>query len=84
MKIEHRRTLERVFAKPAPTDIRWAAIASMLRAAGVEVKERRGSRIALVKDGEVMVVCRPHPKPLTIGATVRDVAAFLNAVGVKP
>ncbi len=84
MRAQDRRTLERVFTKPAPTDIRWNDIESMLRRAGVEVTERSGSRIAIVKDGEVMVLRRPHPKPVTVRATVRDIAAFLMAVGVKP
>ena len=56
----------------------------MLRAAGVRVLERAGARVALVKDGEVMLLRRPHPKPVTVGATVADLAAFLGAVGVAP
>lgn len=84
MKVEHRRTLERIFTKPVPTDIDWADIESMMRNAGVAVKERPDSRVVLVKDGEIMVVRRPHPKPLTVGAAVQDIARFLSAVGVKP
>jgi hypothetical protein len=76
--------LKRVFAKPAPTDIRWADIEAMMRGAGVDIKERAASRVALVEDGEVMVVQRPHPEPLTVRATVHDIAAFLKAVGVRP
>ena len=84
MKVEQRRTLAQVFESPAPTDIPWADIESMLRSAGVNIKERSGSLVALVKDGEVMVLRRPHPKPLAMGATVRDIAAYLKAVGVEP
>ena len=32
----------------------------------------------------VMVVHRPHPAPEAGRATVRDMVAFLEAVGVKP
>ena len=50
----------------------------------VKVMERPGSRLALTKNGELMVVCRPNPKPVTMGATALDVAAFLRTVGITP
>ena len=47
---------------------------------------RRGSDaasdLALAKNHERMVVHRPHPRPQTSRATVRDIAAFLRAAGV--
>ena len=84
MRGKHRRTLVRVFERPTPSDIRWEDLVVMLRACGVEVVERSGSRVGLLKDGERIVIHRPHPKPVTGRATVRDVAAFLSAVGVLP
>ena len=84
MRTKHRKTLTKVFAMPTPVDIRWDEMDAMLRAAGVEVVERSGSRVGLVKDGERIVVHRPHPKPVVGQATVRDVAAFLRAIGVEP
>ena len=56
----------------------------MLKAADVEVAQRSGSRVLLKKGAERMVVHRPHPEPETGRATVRDIAVFLDAVGVKP
>lgn len=78
------RSLERLFEKPTPPGIRWADIVAMLEAADVEVSERSGSRMLLKKGAERIVVHRPHPEPETGRATVRDIAAFLKAVGVKP
>ena len=40
--------------------------------------------VLLKKGTEWMVVHRPHPEPETGRATVRDMAVFLEAVGVKP
>ena len=54
----------------------------MLSACGVAVTQRAGSRVALAKNRERMVVHRPHPRPQTSHATVRDIAAFLRAAGV--
>ena len=47
----------------------------------VAVTQRAGSRVALAKNHERMVVHRPHPRPQS-RATVRDIAAFLRAAGV--
>ncbi len=84
MRAKHQRTLEDMFRTPTPAGIRWMDIVSMLRAAGVEVTQRSGARVLMRKNAERMVVHRPHPEPETGRATVRDIAAFLNAVGVKP
>ena len=84
MRAKHQRTLESVLKTPTPAGIRWTDIAAMLKAAGVEVSQRSGSRILLKKGAERMVVHRPHPEPEAGKATVRAIAAFLKAVGVKP
>lgn len=69
MRAKHRKTLERVVAKPTPADIRWSAMVSMLEASGVEVLERAGSRVLLKAGAERIVVHRPHPEPDTGRAT---------------
>lgn len=84
MRPKHRRTLDKILTKPTPSGIRWADIESLLAAAGVEVSERSGSRVLLKKGADRVVVHRTHPEPVTGRATVRDIAAFLKAVGVKP
>ncbi len=56
----------------------------MLRACGVDIVERSGSRIGLRIGRERIVVHRPHPRPYAGRATVRDIALFLRAAGVEP
>ena len=84
MRAKHRRTLERMFARPTPADIRWPDIEAMLWAADVEISERSGSRVLLKKGSERMIVHRPHPAPEVGRATVRDIVVFLEVAGVKP
>ena len=84
MRAKHRKTLKRVFARPTPPDIRWDDFEAMLRASGVNVVMRSGSRVGLVKEEERLVVHRPHPAPLVSPETIRDIAAFLQAAGVQP
>ena len=82
MSSKQRRTLVRIHQRPTPADIRWQDLTSVLEYYGVDVTERKGSRVGLKKDGERIVVHRPHPGSVTGRATVRDIAAFLNATGV--
>ena len=80
MRKRHQRTLERILARPTRSGIRWADIESLLRALGVELYERAGSRVHLVKGKESIVVHRPHPRPETSRETVRDIVAFLERI----
>ncbi|MCY4369326.1 MAG: type II toxin-antitoxin system HicA family toxin [bacterium] len=84
MRRKHERTLERVFKRPTPANIRWNDIVALLNAAGVEMFERSGSRVGLKKGGERMVVHRPHPEPDTGKQTVRAIASFLKTIGIEP
>ena len=84
MSSKQRRTLVRIHQRPTPADIRWQDLTSDLEYYGVDVTERKGSRVGLKKGGERIVVHRPHPGSVTGRATVRDIAAFLNAAGVIP
>lgn len=81
MRKRHERTLARILAEPPPAGIRWADIESLLAALGVEIRERAGSRVALRKGAARIVVHRPHPRPETNRATVRDIAAFIERIG---
>lgn len=84
MRAKHRRVLESMFKKPTPAGLRWLDIQSMLEAADVELSQRAGSRVLLKKGTERIVVHRPHSESETGKATVRAIAAFLEAIGVKP
>ncbi len=84
MRAKHQRTLESLFKKPTPADIRWPDIVSMLKAVDIEISQRSGSRVLLKKGVERIVIHRPHPETGTGRATVCDIAAFLEAIGVKP
>ena len=83
-RAKHQRILKSMFQKPTPAGIRWADVVAMLETAGVEVSQRSGSRVLLKKGADRMVIHRPHPETETGKATVRDIAAFLETIGVNP
>ncbi|MEO8909165.1 MAG: type II toxin-antitoxin system HicA family toxin [Gemmatimonadaceae bacterium] len=80
MNKRHRRTLEAIFTKPVPRDIRWREIESLIKTLG-DVEEREGSRVALTVNGVRAVFHRPHPRPDTDRNAVRDLRDFLEEGG---
>ncbi|MYC35002.1 MAG: hexulose-6-phosphate isomerase [Chloroflexi bacterium] len=81
MRSRHQRTLERIFARPTPSDIRWADVISLMRALDVEISERAGSRVLFRQGPTRVVVDRPH-EPNLDQAAVRTIAGFLDRLGV--
>lgn len=84
MKNKHRKTLELIFSRPVPGGIKWAAVEALFIALGAKVKEREGSRVAVVLFGEIQVFHRPHPSPDTDKGAVAAIRKWLERNGVKP
>jgi hypothetical protein len=84
MKSKHRKVLVAVFTDPVSGTIEWAAVESLLLAAGAVLIEGRGSRVRFEKDGEVATFHRPHPAMEAKRYQVRDARDFLERIGVKP
>ena len=82
MSSKQRRALVRIHHRTTPADIRWQDLISAREYYGVDVTERKRSRVGLKKGGERIVVHRPHPGSVTGRATVCDIAAFLDSAGV--
>ena len=80
MQRRHLRLLAQMQDRPTPADIRWAEVESLLGALGVEIHERSGSRVQLVKGRESIVVHKPHPRPELRRDTVRDIVAFIGRI----
>ncbi len=84
MKRKHKRTLERIFARPTSGTIPWLDIESLFRSLGADISERAGSRVAVVLFGEVRVFHRPHPSPDTDKGAVNSIREWLDLHEVKP
>ena len=61
VRLEKRKTLAAIFGDPVSGTIEWAAVESLLLAAGARLIEGRGSRVRFGKDGEIEAFHRPHP-----------------------
>lgn len=84
MNAKQARTLEAIFARPVPSDLRWSDIESLLVALGAERSEGRGSRVRFLLNGAEAVFHRPHPKPETNKGAVASAREFLKLVGIEP
>ena len=84
MNSKQRRTLAFVFNGPFSATIEWAAVETLLLAAGARMIEGRGSRLRFEKDGEVETFHRPHPAKEAKRYQIRAARAFLERIGVTP
>ena len=84
MKSTHRKTLAAIFTDPVSGTIEWAAVESLLCAAGARVIEGRGSRVRFEKGGQIETFHRPHPSKEAKRYQVRAARAFLERIGVTP
>ena len=83
MKRSHRRTLERVYARPTSGNVQWRDIEALFVELGAEVTEREGSRVAVVLFSEVRVFHRPHPSPNTDKGAIASIRRWLEQHGVE-
>lgn len=84
MRGKHCKTLEAVFADPVRASILRDDIVALVRAAGAEVGEGRGSRVRFSLNGVDAVFHRPHPAKETDRGAVRSIRRFLREAGIEP
>jgi HicA toxin of bacterial toxin-antitoxin, len=84
MKRKHRRTLELIFAHPTSGNVQWKDVEALFRELKAEIGEREGSRVAVVRFGEVRVFHRPHPSPNTDKGAVVSIRKWFEQHGVVP
>ena len=84
MKRKHQRTLELIFARRVPANVRWADIEALFEELGGQLAEREGSRVLVRLFNDRRVFHRPHPEPTTDKGAVEAVHKWLDENGVKP
>lgn len=84
MNTRQRSTVVAIFEQPTRSDIKWAAVKSMLEAAGAKVTNKKGSR-RLVVIGEVRgVFHEPHPHNEMRKYAVENMRRLLREAGITP
>ena len=72
-----------VFTEPAPANLAWADIESLLVSRGAERSEGNGSRVRFRLNGRRAIFHRPHPQKEAGRGQVRSVRQFLQEAGVQ-
>ena len=80
----HQKTLAAVFADPVSGNIEWRKIEALFKAAGCEIIEGSGSRIAVSYRGVKATFHRPHPSKEALRYQIRAARDFLELIGVTP
>jgi len=80
---KHRKTLELIFKKPIPANVRWDDIEALLEALGAQICEGSGSRVRIATKGVKAVFHRPHPKRVTDKGALVSVRRFLENAGIN-
>ena len=84
MNNRQKRTLMAAFTNPAPANIQWSDIESLLGALGAYMEEGRGSRVRVELADERATFHRPHPDREASRPQVRSVRQFLEQAGIDP
>jgi len=84
MNSKHRRTLTTVFSEPVPRNLEWKRVESLLLAAGCELIEGHGSRIAFKRGNLRADFHRPHPRKEPKPYQIRAAREFLRKLEVTP
>jgi hypothetical protein len=83
MNSKQRKTLAEIFKSPAPSNILWTDIESLLVALGAEISEGNRSRVRIKLNTEKAVFHRPHPQKETEKGAVISMRRFLENAGVN-
>jgi hypothetical protein len=62
MNSKQRGALEAIFSEPAPRNLRWDGIESLLRAIGRKNVNRGGCKAAFAREDKMLYAHRPHPQ----------------------
>lgn len=84
VKAKHVKTLRAIFAKPTLASIAFGDIESLLVGMGVELSERKGSRVKFSLRGEEWHAHRPHPGKEAKKYQVEGAREFLERLEIKP
>lgn len=80
----HRKTLDALFTRPAPANLKWDKVISPIRALGAEVSRKGGSMVT-VKIGNCRAVFHsPHPEREIGRGRAQHIRRFLENAGISP
>lgn len=81
MNSAHKKTLDKIAAKPERGDVKWSDVEKLLLALGCREIKGDGSRVRFVApQGTVLLMHRPHPRPDMDKGAVKSLRNFLKEI----
>lgn len=84
MNSRQRKTLEAIFARPAPVDMAWADLESLFLAVGAKKVEGSGSRVRFELGQTDIILHKPHSPTTLRPYQVRLAREFFEKAGIRP
>lgn len=84
MNKRHHTTLVEVFARPVSGSIKWTDVEALFTALGARIRQREGSRVAVLLNDEKYIFHRPHPRPTMDKAAISAIRIWLQGMGITP
>ena len=82
VRSRHRKTLDKIFAKPDRKDIQWDDFISLMVALGAEMTAKGGSMVGVRLKDRYAVFHRPHPGNEIYPTAIKRIRRFLQESGV--
>ena len=79
-----RKTLDALFTRPAPANLKWDKVISLFKALGGEVSLEGGSMVAVKIGNRRAVFHRPHPEKEIGRGRAQHIRRFLENAGISP
>ena len=79
-----RKTLDALFRRPAPANLKWDKVISLFEALGAEVIPMGGSMVAVKIGNRRAVFHRPHPEKEIGQGRAKHIRRFLENAGISP
>jgi hypothetical protein len=80
---KHRKTFEAMQGHPAPANLRWSDVESLLVYLGAKIVEGRGSAITVTLKGKKAWFHRPHPEDKADRGAIKNALILIKESGAE-
>jgi hypothetical protein len=84
MSHKHLTLLRSVFQEPAPANVHWREVESLLRHLGAEIEPAHGARFRILLNGHEGFLHHPHHGTTCSKSEIRLLRGYLASAGVSP
>ncbi|MDX5363076.1 MAG: type II toxin-antitoxin system HicA family toxin [Pseudazoarcus pumilus] len=84
MSHKHLTLLRSIFQEPAPANVHWREVESLLRHLGAEIEPSHGARFRIVLNGREGFIHHPHHGSTCSKSEIRLLREYLAGAGATP